>query len=140
MGFNKNNFIAFEKIFKPAVHATGFKLEKVDGKPNYGSIIDDIQLKIKRAPFFICDISDGNSGAYWEAGYAIGLKKPVIYSCDEPTWLCQNELDTNTKNCSEYIIRKLKKPHFDVLHSNIVRWNSQNINEENLDQQNIQAI
>jgi nucleoside 2-deoxyribosyltransferase len=31
--------------------------------------------------FLIADLTDHNNGAYWEAGYAEGLGKPVIYTC-----------------------------------------------------------
>ncbi len=45
-------------------------------------IIDNImRLKIKDAAFVLADLTHGNPGAYWEAGYAEGLRKPVVYIC-----------------------------------------------------------
>jgi len=48
-----------------------------------GNIIEVMKAEINDAKFIICDLSDGNRGAYWEAGYAEGQKKKVIYICDE---------------------------------------------------------
>ena len=36
---------------------------------------------IRDAKFVIVDLTHDNHGAYWEAGYAEGLGKPVIYVC-----------------------------------------------------------
>jgi hypothetical protein len=101
MGFTDKNRIAYKQIFTPAVEACGFQLQTVSELPSHGSIPDDIELKIRRAPFVIVDISNGNNGAYWEAGYATALGKPVIYTCDQVTWQS---------------LRNEKRPHFDVAH------------------------
>lgn len=107
MGFNDKNFIAYRQIFKPAVEACGFQLQTVDEVPGHGSIPDDMELKIRRAPFVIVDISGGNNGAYWEAGYATALGKPVIYTCDQDTWKS---------------LHAEKRPHFDVVHRQRIMW------------------
>lgn len=107
MGFTGANEKAYQKIFQPAVEACGFTLETTYEKENHGSIIDDIELKIKRAPFVVADISGGNKGAYWEAGFAKALGKPVIYTCDDKTWKSDD---------------KAIKPHFDIAHSKIIPW------------------
>ncbi|MGO9847825.1 MAG: hypothetical protein ACLPKT_14875, partial [Methylocella sp.] len=54
--------------------------------------------------FLIADLSDDNAGAYWEAGFAEGLGKPVIYVC-------------RAREGGE-----LKKTHFDANHRHTVRW------------------
>jgi nucleoside 2-deoxyribosyltransferase len=104
---------AFKTIIKPAAEACGFELHTVDERPQEGSIPDDIELKIRRAPFVIADISHGNSGAYWEAGYATGLGKPVFYTCDKKTW---EKKDSNNSR------DKPEKPHFDIAHRQVVIW------------------
>ena len=46
-------------------------------------VIDNImRMRIKEARFVIADLTHDNNGAYWEAGYAEGLGKPVIYICE----------------------------------------------------------
>jgi nucleoside 2-deoxyribosyltransferase len=50
----------------------------------------------------VVDLSDRNPGAYWEAGFARGLGKPVIYVCDA------RKFDTTR--------------HFDVEHYTTLKW------------------
>lgn len=38
-------------------------------------------MELRRSRFTIAELTDDNSGAYWEAGYAEGLGRPVIYTC-----------------------------------------------------------
>jgi len=38
-----------------------------------------------------------NPGAYWEAGYAEGLGKPVIYTCEEAKFVEASHFDTKRK-------------------------------------------
>ena len=40
-----------------------------------------MRVDIRTSRFVVCDVSHGNRGAYWEAGFAEGLGKPVIYTC-----------------------------------------------------------
>ena len=41
------------------------------------------------------DLTHGNRGAYWEAGYAEGLGKPVIYTCEQAKFAEGSHFDTN---------------------------------------------
>ena len=72
---------AYEEAFVPAVESTGFLLERVDTRPEAGSIDDLIRVKIRNSKFIVADLTNENRGAYWEAGYAEGLGKKVIYTC-----------------------------------------------------------
>ena len=56
-----------------------------------------MRIQIRDSKFVIADLTHGNQGAYWEAGFAEGLGKPVIYICEkskfeEPGWV---HFDTN---------------------------------------------
>lgn len=67
-------------------------------------IIDNIMREhIRDSAFVLVDLTHDNSGAYWEAGYAEGLGKPVIYLCE------RNKFDT-------------AKTHFDTNHCTTVIW------------------
>jgi len=66
-------------------------------------IIDNImRQQIRDSAFVIADLTHQNNGAYWEAGYAEGLDKPVIY-------ICRKE--------------QFKNIHFDTNHCTTVIWN-----------------
>ena len=70
-----------EEHFRPAVSMTGFTLQRLDERPQAGLIDDRLRNEIRACRFLIADLSHGNRGAPWEAGYAEGLDKPVIYTC-----------------------------------------------------------
>jgi len=72
-----------EKVFKPSVKMAGFDLFKSDDEPRAGLIDDQLRVDIQSSDFLIADLTHDNLGAYWEAGYAEGLGKPVIYTCEQ---------------------------------------------------------
>ena len=115
MQFGDKKLDAFvEDVIKPGVQAKlGLVVERVDDNPEAGVIDNRMRQLIQDAAFVIADLTHGNNGAYWEAGYAEGLGKPVIYLCE------QSAFDA-------------KKPHFDVNHSMTVMW-SQDTPDETID-------
>lgn len=92
-----------ESCFKPAVAKTGFLLERLDEDPKAGLIDDRLRVKIRTCRFLIADLTSGNQGAYWEAGFAEGLGKPVIYTCEKTVF-------------------EEKKTHFDTNHHLTLPW------------------
>jgi nucleoside 2-deoxyribosyltransferase len=92
----------YEQCLIPAVRHTGFELRPVTQRAGLvDAIIED---EIRRCAFVIADLSDDNAGAYWEAGFAEGLGKPVIYICKK----MHNGQPMHT--------------HFDADHRHTVRW------------------
>ncbi len=82
--------------FRPAVAETGFILRRLDDEQPAGLIDDRLRLEIQSSHFLIVDLSHDNRGAYWEGGYAEGLGKPVIYTCEEATFnKTPSHFDTN---------------------------------------------
>lgn len=94
---------AFMTIFQPAVAQTGFDLLRLDLHPRAGIIDVRLRVEIRRARFLLSDLTNGNPGAYWEAGFAEGLGRPVIYTCEREAF-------------------KRAKTHFDTNHSHHIRW------------------
>jgi len=92
-----------ENIFKPNAKLAGFDLFKLDDEPRAGLIDDRLRVEIQSSDFLIADLTHENNGAYWEAGYAEGLGKPVIYTCEQDTFNSQ-------------------KTHFDTNHHLTVLW------------------
>lgn len=82
--------------FKPAVQQTGFRLLRLDDEPKAGLIDDRLRVEIRRARFLLADLTHKNNGAYWEAGYAEGLGKPVIYLFEKSKFSpSDSHFDTN---------------------------------------------
>lgn len=98
-----------EKYFRPAIRQAGFALTRIDDEPEAGLIDNRLLVKIRLARFLIADLTHGNQGAYWEAGFAEGLGKPVIYTCRKDVFD-----DPKTK------------PHFDTNHHQTVLWEDSN--------------
>lgn len=82
-------------VLRPAVEATGFELRVLTDVPRAGLIDDRLRVEIRRSRFLIADITHENLGAYWEAGFAEGLGKPVIYTCQRDVFSSVAHFDTN---------------------------------------------
>jgi hypothetical protein len=98
---------AFADHFVPAVGQAGYELRTVATDQGAGLIDDQIRVGIRTARFVVADLTHGNQGAYWEAGFAEGAGKPVIYTCREDIFSSSN---------------KNERPHFDTGHLATVLW------------------
>jgi hypothetical protein len=84
------------ECFRPAVTRAGFGLRLLTDEQPAGLIDDQLRAAILSARFLIADLSHGNQGAYWEAGFAEGLDLPVIYTCRAAAWAkSKTHFDTN---------------------------------------------
>lgn len=82
--------------FKPAAKRAGFDLFKMDDRPMAGLIDDRMRVELRAADFVVADLTHDSPGAYWEAGFAEGLGKPVIYTCERSKFEAkQTHFDTN---------------------------------------------
>jgi hypothetical protein len=89
--------------FQPLVGAIGFDLQTVT--PGAGLIDYKIRLQVTASRFVIADLTHENRGVYFEAGYAEGIGRPVIFTCR-----------TDAFNI------EIGRPHFDVNHHYCVKW------------------
>ena len=93
-----------EKVIKPEVRrGTGYEVMLLPEFARAGVIDNLLRERIRDAAFVLVDLTHDNSGAYWEAGYAEGLGKAVIYICEEAKFA-------------------EKKTHFDTNHCTTVMW------------------
>lgn len=100
-----------ENCFRPAVRRAGFTLRILtDGQPA-GLIDDQLRVALRTSRFVIADLTHGNQGSYWEAGFAEGLGRPVIYTCRKSEW---DAVDASGR----------RKVHFDASHLVTVIWES----------------
>ncbi len=91
------------EVIKPAVASIGYTLEDMRDAAEAGIIDNVMRARIRDAAFVLVDLTHANAGAYWEAGYAEGLGKPVLY-------LCEASVFTATGT------------HFDTNHCTTVTW------------------
>jgi hypothetical protein len=91
------------ECFAPAVAKAGFELRTLADHQGAGLIDDQLRVALRNCRFVIADVTHGNNGAYWEAGFAEGLGKPVIYTCRQSEW-------------------EERKVHFDTNHLVTIIW------------------
>ena len=104
-----DNFV--RDVVKPAVQrGIGYDLVDMRDVARAGVIDDIMRVQIRDAAFVIADLTHDNHGAYWEAGYAEGLGKPVVYICERTKF-------------------EKERSHFDTNHCTTVPW-SKNEPEE----------
>jgi hypothetical protein len=90
-------------VVKPAVVALGFDLIDMRDSAEAGVIDNVMRARIRDAAFVLVDLTHANEGAYWEAGYAEGLGKPVLYLCKKNVF-------------------QERSTHFDTNHCTTVLW------------------
>ena len=102
-------FGLYRDHLRPATEQTGFELRTTnEGHQTAGSIDNRMRVEIRTSRFMVCDLTHGNRGAYWEAGFAEGLGRPVFYICREDILKNPSHVD---------------HPHFDIRQQLIVPWN-----------------
>lgn len=92
-------------VIKPTIDELGYRLEDMRDAARAGIIDNVMRARIRDAAFVLVDLTHANAGAYWEAGYAEGLGKPVLYLCKSSVF-------------------KGKGTHFDTNHCTTVMWDS----------------
>jgi nucleoside 2-deoxyribosyltransferase len=93
-----------DKYLVPAVKQTEFELSNpLASNPKAGNLHARLEVEIRNARFVVAELSHANDGAYWEAGFARGLGKPVIYMYNKE-------------------IGGRDRPHFDVGSDQIIFW------------------
>lgn len=93
------------QIFSESIKESGYTPMRIDQKEHNNQIVPEILHEISKSKFLVIDLTYPNYGAYYEAGYALGLGKEVIACCRK------KEFDDPKK-----------KPHFDLYQKNMVVW------------------
>ena len=104
MWFDDDMTSAFSKGILPLQEDTGFTMLRIDLKQFNDKICDRILAEIKMSRFLIADVTGQRQGVYFEAGYAIGMGLPVIWTCRED---------------------QIEECHFDTRQYNHITWNNE---------------
>ena len=94
----------------PGIDKAGYNPMRIDRKDHNNRIDDEIVAEIRKSKFVVADLTGNNQGAYYEAGFAQGLGKPVIWTCEK------HQLDA-------------KDIHFDVRQYSIVTWEQDKLDD-----------
>jgi len=104
MSFSDELKSAWRLGIEPGVSTCGWSPYRVDSRPHADRIDTKIMSEIKNSRFLVADVTGQKAGVYFEAGYALGLSIPVIWS------VRADELD---------------KVHFDTRQYNHIVWKSE---------------
>ncbi|HUT31443.1 MAG TPA: hypothetical protein VMX13_16735 [Sedimentisphaerales bacterium] len=80
MWFDSSMDDSYERGIKPAVEDAGYMPLRIDLKEFNNKICDELIAEIKRSKFLIADFSGLRSGVFFEAGFAKGLGREVIFT------------------------------------------------------------
>jgi hypothetical protein len=102
-----------DKHLKPNVERRiNFELRTTNHAQKTAGLIDSrMRVELRTSRFVVCDLTHNNRGAYWEAGFAEGIGRPVFYLCR------QDVLESKDPEI---------RPHFDIAHQAIVKWDLAN--------------
>lgn len=89
MWFHPTTQEAYEKGIVRAIEDSGYRPIRIDQKEHINKIDDEIIAEIRRSHFvvadFTCEPGKVCGGVYFEAGFAMGLRIPVIWTCRDGT-------------------------------------------------------
>jgi hypothetical protein len=84
MWFHDSTQTAYEAGIQPAIVESGYNAIRIDNKDHVNKIDDEIIAEIRRSKFlvadFTCEKGKVRGGVYYEAGYAMALPIPVIWT------------------------------------------------------------
>ena len=82
MSFDRSLDPAFDLGIRPAVEDDcGMKVVRVDRVEHNGVVTDLILGSLRAAQLTVADVTLQRSGVYFEAGFALGLPRTVIWTC-----------------------------------------------------------
>ena len=101
MSFDKTMNEAWQQGLKLGIEDCGYTAKRVDDIEHNGDICEVMLAEIRKSKFIVADFTDHKHGVYFEAGFMMGLGRPVIFTCRED---------------------EFKKAHFDTNHYNHITW------------------
>ena len=91
----------FIEGIEPGIRASGYEALRIDRTEHNNRIDDEIIAAIRQTKFLVADFTHNRGGVYFEAGFAKGLGREVIWSVRED---------------------HLAAVHFDTRQYNFIRW------------------
>ncbi len=104
----------FNRILKPTLKSLNIQVRRVDQIQTNDDLDNLIFSELDKCDFVIADLTFARPSVYYEAGYARGLDKRVIYTCREDHF--KPSLNDDYGNL---------KIHFDVLMKNTISWQAE---------------
>lgn len=101
MRFAPEMDVFYEKGIDVGIRRAGYTPFRLDNHEHANKIDDEIVRQIRRSRFVVADFTGQSEGVYFEAGFALGLDLPVIWTCRDA---------------------EVTKLHFDIRQYNCIAW------------------
>lgn len=101
----------YDKIIRPVLREVGVQPVRIDRIEHNREIDDKIIALIERADLCIADLTYARPSVYYEAGYACGLGKVVVYIVRQDHFTPKSEDKAGNL-----------RVHFDLQMKNIIKW------------------
>ena len=106
MWFDKSLDAVWTEAIAPGISEAGYEAKRIDNVEHNNKIDDEIVATIRRSRFVVADFTGQRGGVYFEAGFAIGLSLPVV-------WTVRSD--------------DLAKIHFDNRQYNFIEWSMEDL-------------
>jgi hypothetical protein len=83
MWFDESTNAAYEHGIMRAIQEAGYIPRRIDRVETTGKIDDEILSEIRKSRFLVADFTGQRQSVYFEAGFALGLGRTVIWTCQE---------------------------------------------------------
>src|SRR5262249_36628001 len=99
MSFGVELNTAYDEGIAPSIRDDcGFRVLRVDRVEHNDNINDKIIADLRSAQFVVADFTGHRNGVYFEAGFALGLGRPVVWTCQESDFKGKVHFDTRPFN------------------------------------------
>ncbi|MBF0213126.1 MAG: hypothetical protein HQM00_06130 [Magnetococcales bacterium] len=103
MWFDEELQDSYAAGFEKGILHAGYDPMRIDQVEHVNRIDDEIISQIKKSRFVVADFTGHRGGVYFEAGFALGMNLPVIWTCRQ-----------------DY----MKDLHFDIRQFNCINWDT----------------
>lgn len=83
IALDKDNDPLWAQGFAAGIQAAGYTAVRIENKEYGNKITDDLIVDLRRCSIIVADVTGQPPLAYFEAGLALGLGKPVFWTCEE---------------------------------------------------------
>ena len=98
MKFNEEMLGLWRAVFEPTIKRSRFEPKLADDPAHNGQIDAHIIAELKQCRFVVADVTHASPGVYFEAGYALGMGRPVIWTCRADRERTDMHFDTRQYN------------------------------------------
>ena len=93
--------VEIEAAITAAITSAGYRPIRIDKVEHLNRIDDEIIARIRQSKFLVADFTKQRNGVYFEAGFMLGLGRPVIWMCAKSD-LADLHFDTRQYNMIDY--------------------------------------